>query len=72
MRGSSRRALGMASIPQVCSVQLRTGDSSSPECANPCQTHDIACCKCAVELHMAGGDRLWALPPNTECSNCRP
>eukprot|EP00971_Amphidinium_carterae_P185623 3685636-Amphidinium_carterae.1 len=63
MHRSSHGALGLASAPKVCTLQLHIGSISSSSTAALSSTYDCTSRKRAAELHMVGRDAFWAMPP---------
>eukprot|EP00971_Amphidinium_carterae_P083840 1659324-Amphidinium_carterae.1 len=68
MHRSSHRALGLASVPQVCSFQLHIGSSSSSSNAARESTNDCTRYNRTAQLHMVGRNAFWGKPPCTQCS----
>eukprot|EP00971_Amphidinium_carterae_P331091 6464481-Amphidinium_carterae.1 len=70
VRGSNSRALGMASISQICSLHFHTRSTSDCEREVNWQWHDAGKFMCVAEILMARGCIVWAMPPNPPRSSC--
>eukprot|EP00971_Amphidinium_carterae_P054841 1080598-Amphidinium_carterae.1 len=66
VRGSNNRALGVAPIFQICSLQFHNSSLSNHEKAVSRQQHDAAIFIRVAEIIMVGGVIVWAMPPNPQ------